>query len=39
MKTEHVIQFALDNPDFSFSNRGQLTRVTGTYIYVSDGGQ
>jgi RNase P/RNase MRP subunit p29 len=28
------IQFSLDDPTLSFSNRGQLVRVSGTRIYA-----
>jgi hypothetical protein len=33
MKTGRAIQFSVDNPSLSFSNVGQLTRVSGTFIY------
>lgn len=33
-KADRLIQFSLDNPTFSFSNNGQLLRVSGTYIYA-----
>ncbi len=32
-KTDRSIQFSLDNPTFTFSNTGQLLKVSGTYIY------
>jgi len=36
MKTGHSIQFSLDNPSLSFSNSGQLIRVSGTQIYARE---
>jgi hypothetical protein len=33
MKTGHGIQFSVDNPSLSFSNVGQLMRVSATFIY------
>jgi hypothetical protein len=30
------VVFSLDNPGLHFSNSGQLTRVSGTYIYARD---
>jgi len=33
LKTGRAIQFSVDNPSLSFSNVGQLMRVSGTFIY------
>ena len=30
------VGFSVDNPGFQFSNKGQLKRVSGTYVYAYD---
>lgn len=34
VKSGRPIGFSLDNPSLSFSNKGQLVRASGTYIYA-----
>lgn len=34
MKSGSVVQLSVDNPSLSFSNVGELTRVSGTFVYA-----
>jgi hypothetical protein len=36
---DRVVVFSVDNPGLHFSNKGQLTRVSGTHIYARDTGR
>lgn len=38
-KIGRAVRFSVDNPSLSFSNVGQLVRVSGTFIYAQDPGK